>query len=48
MNLIDAEVLDRKCWYYMGQVEEGTEFKIKIPTTSSPPARHALCVRIVN
>lgn len=37
MNLLDAEGLDRKCWYYTGEVEEETEFKMKLPTTPSPP-----------
>lgn len=36
MHLLDAEGLDRKCWYYTGEVEEETEFKMKLPPPPPP------------
>lgn len=44
MNLLDAEGLDRKFWYYTGEVEKEIEFKMKIPATPSPTTCHTLSV----
>lgn len=45
MNLLGGQGLDRKCWYYTGEVEEEGEFKMKLPSTCSPPCCHAVSVQ---